>query len=114
MKNTQISSRLVHHGSSSSTVSIANHQGKSMTKKLRIVGCLLLVPLFTALTAFGQTDTATIVGTVLDQSGAVLPNAEVTITNIGTNLKMTIKSDNSGNFVATPLKIGNYSIAVKA
>ncbi len=51
-----------------------NHRGKSMTKQLRLIGCLLVASLFSSLAAYGQTDTATIVGTVVDHSGAVLPN----------------------------------------
>jgi outer membrane receptor protein involved in Fe transport len=115
MKNTQISSRLSHDISSSgSTVSIIDHQGKSMTKYLRIIGCLLLVWLFTSVAAYGQTDTATLVGTVVDRSGAVLPNEVVTIVNVDTNAKTVVKTDANGNYTATPLKIGNYTVGVHA
>src|SRR5882672_7940501 len=121
MKDTQISSQLPHDCSSSgSTVSIFHQQSKSksmnfvtMTKNLRIIGCLLL-SLFCSLAAYGQTDAATIVGTVVDNSGAVLANEAVTIINVGTNAKTTVKTDSSGNYVATPLKIGTYSVAVEA
>jgi outer membrane receptor protein involved in Fe transport len=84
-----------------------------MTKHLRIIGCLLLVSLFSSLAAYGQTDTASIVGTVVDASGATLPNAVVTLVNLGTNLKTVAKTDSAGNYIATPLKIGNYSVAVE-
>ena len=84
-----------------------------MTKRLRLIGCLLLASLFCSLTAYGQTDTASIVGTVVDASGAALPNAVVTLMNLGTNLKTVAKTDSAGNYIATPLKIGNYSVAVE-
>jgi outer membrane receptor protein involved in Fe transport len=84
-----------------------------MTKQLRLIGCLLLASLFCSLTAYGQTDTASIVGTVVDASGAALPNAVVTLINLGTNLKTVAKTDSAGNYIATPLKIGNYSVAVE-
>ena len=84
-----------------------------MTKDLRIIGCLLLGSLFSSLAAYGQTDTASIVGTAVDASGAALPNAVVTLVNLGTNLKTVAKTDSAGNYIATPLKIGNYSVAVE-
>jgi hypothetical protein len=79
-----------------------------------ICSCILLALLFSPTVMFGQADTATIVGTVVDQSGAALPNAAVTLTNLGTNQKTVVKTDSAGSFVATPLKIGDYSIAVEA
>ena len=61
-----------------------------------------------------QVDTATVVGTVLDSSGAVVPAASVTATAVGTNIKTSTRTDASGNYVITPLKIGEYSVAVEA
>ena len=85
-----------------------------MMKRLWIIAFLLLVSLSASVVAYGQTDAATIVGTVVDNSGAVLANAVVTITNVGTNAKTTVKTDSSGNYVATPLKIGNYTVGAGA
>jgi hypothetical protein len=79
-----------------------------------VCSCLFLTLLFAPMATHAQTDTATIVGTVMDQSGAALPNASVTLTNLGTNLKTVVKTDSNGTFVATPLKIGDYSVAVEA
>ena len=64
-------------------------------------------------TASAQVDTGSILGTVADQSGAVVPGAQVTLVNEGTGLsqKTTTASDGSYNF--TPLKIGSYSITVE-
>jgi hypothetical protein len=62
--------------------------------------------------SIAQVDTGTIVGTVLDKSGAVVPNATVTLTEVQTNIKTIVKSDAEGNYIATPLKVGNYSISV--
>ncbi len=61
-----------------------------------------------------QVDTGTIVGTVKDASGAVLPDASVTLTAIGTGIKTNVRTGPTGNYVATPLKIGEYSISVEA
>ena len=64
--------------------------------------------------AYAQVDTATIVGTVHDSSGAVVPGAAVTATDVNTNIKTSTRADASGNYVITPLKIGNYSVSVEA
>ena len=53
-----------------------------------------------------QVDTGAIVGTVRDASGAVLPNANVTLTAVGTGIKTVVKTGSAGTYVATPLKIG--------
>jgi len=85
-----------------------------MTKYLRITGCLMLVSLFFSLAAYAQTDAATLVGTVSDGSGAVLANEVVTIVNVDTNARTVVKTDANGNYTATPLKIGSYTVAVQA
>lgn len=61
-----------------------------------------------------QVDTATILGTIRDSSGAVVPGAMVTATEIDTSVRASVKSGSDGNYVITPLKIGRYSLTVKA
>src|ERR1700719_3218994 len=61
-----------------------------------------------------QVDTATIVGTVRDSSAAVVPRATVTATATDTNIKISTLTDAAGDYVITPLKIGNYAVAVEA
>ncbi len=61
-----------------------------------------------------QVDTGTIVGTVKDSTGGVLPDAVVVVTNVGTGTKTTLRTGPDGTFVATPLKIGGYAISVEA
>src|SRR5271170_6714661 len=63
---------------------------------------------------FGQADTATIVGTVRDSSGAVIVGGTVTVTATDTGTKTVARTDSTGNYVVTPLRIGNYSVAVEA
>jgi hypothetical protein len=74
--------------------------------------CLLTVGAASALLA--QVDTATIVGTVQDSSGAVVPGASVTAIAVGTNIKTSTHTDSSGTYVITPLKIGGYTVSVEA
>ncbi len=61
-----------------------------------------------------QVDTATVVGAVQDSSGAVVPGASVTATEVNTNTKTSTRTDTAGNYVLTPLRIGTYSVAVEA
>jgi type 1 fimbria pilin len=50
--------------------------------------------------------TATLQGTVTDQSGAVVPKARVTVTNQETNLTRTSETDTTGNFLVPSLPAG--------
>jgi hypothetical protein len=53
-----------------------------------------------------------ILGVVKDSSGAVLPGAEVTVTNLDTGLKKTALSGNTGDFEILALPLGPYSVSV--
>jgi len=65
--------------------------------------------------AVAQTTTqGSITGTTLDSTGAVVPSATVKIVNNGTNMTTTLKSDNSGVFVAPLLEPGEYTVTVNA
>ncbi len=66
------------------------------------------------LPALAQTTTGSIVGTVTDKTGAVVPGASVTITNVDTGITTKTSTDNSGNYVVTPLPVGHYSVTVEA
>ena len=66
--------------------------------------CLLALLLLTVTAAFAQSFTATLSGTVTDPSGAIIPNAKVTITNPKTGVARTVTTDANGNWsFATPL-----------
>jgi len=70
--------------------------------------------LFLTSTAVAQLTTADILGTVTDASGAVVPNAKVTLLNIETNEVRTVQSNATGDYLFTLLPVGHYSITVKA
>src|SRR5580658_3250554 len=61
-----------------------------------------------------QTDQGAITGVVQDSTGAVISNSQVTATNIDTGLALETKSNNSGVFVFSPLKIGNYTVSASS
>ncbi|HYO83935.1 MAG TPA: TonB-dependent receptor, partial [Bryobacteraceae bacterium] len=56
--------------------------------------------------------TATIHGTVLDSSGAVVPEADVKATNVQTSLTRSVRTDSSGNYTVALLPIGEYQVQV--
>ncbi|WP_184257536.1 TonB-dependent receptor [Granulicella mallensis] len=63
--------------------------------------------------AHAQLTTADILGTVTDSTGAVIPNANVTLLNLDTNSQRTDVSNASGDFQFTLLPVGRYSVTVK-
>jgi len=60
-----------------------------------------------------QSAGGTLRGTVLDPSGALVPRAEVTVSN-ATGFSRTLKSDATGNFDVTHLAPGSYSVSINA
>src|SRR2546425_643587 len=70
---------------------------------------LLATPLVLA-----QVDTGTILGTVKDQTGAVIPSVKVILTNEGTNFTVATTSGADGSYVFTPVRIGTYSVSAEA
>src|SRR5438874_5087954 len=66
-----------------------------------------------ALSAVGQVQNGQFTGTVTDPSGAAIPNAKVTVTNLGTNLTNTVTTNQSGIYAARELPIGSYKISVE-
>src|SRR6266576_7296589 len=62
----------------------------------------------------GQTTFGTILGTVTDPSGAVMPDVVVTVTNQGENISREVHSDAQGNYQAENLKAGLYTVTVRA
>jgi hypothetical protein len=60
--------------------------------------------------ALGQVSMATVTGIVKDQSGAVLPNVTMTITDVDRNTSQTTRTNDVGTFVLTALNPGNYAL----
>jgi Carboxypeptidase regulatory-like domain len=63
--------------------------------------------------ASGQ-DTGLITGTVEDKTGAVIPNAIVTISNVGRGINRTTKTNNAGEYVVPALPAGIYAVTISA
>jgi hypothetical protein len=74
---------------------------------------LLLVGLLLCWCALAQYDTASVLGTVTDPSGAVVANVKVTLENVRTGVKQTAVTDSSGNFIFVSQRIGEYQVTAE-
>ena len=70
------------------------------------VGCAALV--------FGQSESASVVGTVTDSSGAAIPSALVSVRDTQTNATFNVQTAQDGNYTSPPLRPGSYSVSVEA
>src|SRR5215472_10786225 len=79
---------------------------------LRLILLLLAATVFLAGSALAQE--ATILGTVVDPSGAAVPNATITLTNDETGVERTLPTNSDGQYVAPDLHIGHYTVRASA
>ena len=81
----------------------------------RKLSFLCLLVFLTAGPLFGQAGASgTILGTITDSSGAVLPNAKVTITNTATNVNYNTETSSTGDYTVPELRPGNYKVSATA
>jgi hypothetical protein len=86
----------------------------NMIKKLQTLGLIGPLILLLISAAFGQSNTGTLTGMVEDSNRAVIGNATVTITNIGTNETRTVQTDSDGRYEVASLPNGLYKVSAKA
>src|SRR5262245_64611887 len=73
---------------------------------------ILLINFFNS-AATAQTAGGTILGRVTDQSGAILPGAEITIKNVAAGIMRAVLSNEVGLFNAANLQPGTYEVTVQ-
>lgn len=85
-------------------------------KVLRLLGLLLACFVWIAQTSLqAQTATSgTVIGGVVDPSAASVPNAQVQLTNVGTNERSTTQSNGSGRYAFPNVAPGNYTLKATA
>jgi Carboxypeptidase regulatory-like domain len=83
---------------------------------VRWLGPAVTLALFLAMVipGFSQVEKGRFVGRIEDQQGAVVPNAHVKATNIGTNINQEAFTNSTGEFVITPVSAGQYRLTVSA
>ncbi len=80
---------------------------------VRFVAILVLSFCIVSAPLFSQAVSGTILGTVLDASGAVVAKAPINITNTETGLNRTVETDASGEYTAPSLPPGPYTVTVQ-
>ena len=89
---------------------LAKHLPKlAVTMLLTVALCYLTGTRMT----YGQAVSGTLLGTVTDTNGAVVPGAAVTATEVNTNIKHPTATNESGNYVFDRLPLGKYSVEVE-
>jgi len=82
--------------------------------RFRTLYVLSLLVVLSAGLAYSQTLNATLLGTVTDVSGAIVPGVKVSITEVNTNVSHTGQTNESGNYLFSNLPPGTYSVTVEA
>ena len=89
---------------------------KELAKQLQrwtVVLAIALGPIAATHSVYGQAVTGTLLGTVTDPNNAVVAGATVAATEVGTNIKHTVATNESGNYVFDHLSMGTYAIEVE-
>ena len=86
---------------------------QSSASRLR-ASLLVIVTFCFVSTVRAQSTFGTILGTVHDASGAVVPGATIVATNKGTNAQRTVTSNGSGDFTFSNIDVGVYSLTIAA
>jgi hypothetical protein len=84
-----------------------------MIRIRQVVGFALLILSVSAVVALAQDTTGTILGTITDASGAVLPGVTVTVKNIDTSQSRAIVSDAAGRYRMPLLQPGHYEVTIQ-
>ena len=79
---------------------------------LCLFSLIIFMAVFSAI-ALGQAVNATLLGTVTDKSGAVVPDAKVTITEIKTNIRHVGATNASGTYEFPNLPPGQYRVDIE-
>jgi len=74
---------------------------------------MLLLTALLSPSLHGQKDTGSIVGTIRDASGASVPSAKVTVSDVERGTKFVTTSNDLGEYFAGPLRIGRYTISIE-
>jgi len=86
----------------------------TLCKQLRLGRAVLLLVVFLGMAFVAAGQEATILGTVTDPSGGVVPNVNITITNVATGVAKAFATNDAGQYVAPNLPIGKYDVKAEA
>src|ERR1700760_2504072 len=73
---------------------------------------ILMLLVFGSKPLVAQVDEGAITGTIQDPTGAVIPNAQITLLNTDQGITLTTTTDSSGSYTFSPVRIGHYTLTV--
>ena len=82
--------------------------------KIKQANFILAIVLFLSFAVMAQSNSGSITGFVQDQNKAKIPNATVTVTNVGTNESRTVQTDSEGRYEVPSLSTGIYKVTAVA
>lgn len=85
-----------------------------ISEKIKQAGSILIIALMLAAAVSAQSNAGSITGQVVDSNGAIISNATVTITNVGTNETRTVQTNAEGFYEAPALATGVYKVTATA
>ena len=86
---------------------------KGLGRRLTYLFFSVTFLLLGAVCAVAQIGTGSINGSVVDQSGAVVPEVKITVTNVDRDVRRVVFSTATGDYTVTDLLPGNYSITAE-
>ena len=81
---------------------------------MRVFAAVVWLSILTAASAAAQFETASVVGTIRDTSGSVVPGAKVTLTNTATGVSLTRSSTAEGTYEFVTVKSGIYLVTAES
>ena len=85
-----------------------------MRTRTLVASSILILLVALAPVTFGQAVSGSVIGRVVDSSGATVPNATVTVTNVDTGVKATTTTSAGGDYRLDNLLVGKYNLATSA
>lgn len=87
---------------------------RNITSRRQSIAVLTVCLLALGGSLHAQSTFGTVLGTVRDPSGSVVPNAKLSLLNTGTNLSRAATSNSSGSYEFVNVDVGNYKLMVSA
>ncbi len=91
----------------------AANRGFKFMQNLRSICILLLLVTLCGSLAFSQAVNGSLLGTIVDSSGASVPNAQVTITATSTGISRVTRTGDGGTFTFPEVPPGTYQVTVE-
>ena len=105
--------RIVSFGSSHSCPGFVRPRGKNIVGRFVGLACLLMAFAIMQLPAFGQSQFATLSGTVTDSSGAAIAGAKITVKGTTSGELRESETNADGFFTLATLPAGSYDISAE-